>query len=211
MVPQQSPEAPAGATGPAAPKPSVPPVSTTPGSGYNTGPHFDPIKYPVPEHAKHEEGWVQYNVGDPVEFDGGESTVVNAVHVAGPPFGRPRKLPLNYASLAEWEDDQRAANPHWPFRELKRGDVQVRGGAPGTVSSIGSDTVTVMVAPHDTQIREGALTKRELAAIERHKEASGHWAFGFEKQHAVPLKLEEERVWADTDPNEAGAPMEATA
>jgi hypothetical protein len=163
----------------------------------------------VPEFAKHPEGFQQYNIGDPIEFDALAEDRVSAVHVLGPPMRAPVRRPPKkirddddaLASWREkdrerreaWEAAARQANPHFPYRDLKPGDVTVRNSAPGQISGMRGDTLSVVVAPHDVEIAEDALSGRELKHLDNIRKASGQWAFGFHKQNVPPLKLEEER------------------
>lgn len=186
LVPERRPPpAPAPPAPPAGPR--EPPVDTSSSSTFNKGPKLDPNPgMELPDFAKHPEGFVMFNIGDPVELDAdpdGSSgaTVVSAVHVAGPPRRVTR------------EQVDRGVSP---YRELEPGDVQVRGGARGRVVSVSDQTVMVNVPQHEVTIRDGALLPRELKLLEQLFDRQGGWTFGFAKHHVVPLKLEHERVWA---------------
>jgi inorganic pyrophosphatase-like protein/2'-5' RNA ligase superfamily protein len=164
-----------------------PPVDTSESSSYAKGPTIAPNPRMVaPDWAKHQEGHLMWNVGDPVEIDADPkgatgATQVDAVHVGGPPKRLTREQ-IDEGQL--------------PYRPLGPGDVAVRNGAKGTVVGILPATLMVRVPKHEVAIREGALTRRELTYLDRYFDRGGGWIFGITKENAVPLKLETERVWA---------------
>jgi hypothetical protein len=209
--------------------PEDPPVSTDPGSGFAEGPQMQPSEVmPLPESAAHpaELTQVQYNVGDPIEVDADprmqtEATHADAVHVGGPPMQPPRPRPRpepkdgedpgKYEARVErWErreqakrdrwEEQKATNPYFPYRQLNPGDARLRGGAAGTVRGVGRTTIMVGIAPMDVELNEGAFLPVELKALERGFDRGGMWVFGVLKEQIVPMKLEEERVWAHKQP-----------
>lgn len=143
---------------------------------------------PVPDEAKHPAGGhLMYNPGDFVELDadphgaGGASDRVSAICVVGPP-----------KKLTREEIDAGQS----PYRPLALGDVTVRNSAKGNVVSIAKSTIFVRVPKHEVAIRDGALLPRELKLLEQLFSRQGGWTFGFNKENVVPLRLENERVWA---------------
>lgn len=187
--------------------PEAPPVETEPASGFDIGPKMKPSeRMPLPEQARHPEleEQVMFNVGDPVELDADPTgrtgvQVVHAVHVSGPPARMPAR-PMTDEERADYVAGQVARNPYYPFRALQPGQVLVRNGSEGTVQAISGDSVVVRVPTHNVTIAPDALRKRELQLQERLAEHHGGYSFGFLKENVIPLKLEEERVWASKKP-----------
>jgi hypothetical protein len=194
--------------------PEDPPIETAPESGFDIGPKMEPSeRMPLPEYAQHpsEATQVMFNVGDPVELDadptgrgGTEAVAVHAVHVSGPPARMPAR-PMSDAERADYVAGQTAVNPYYPFRALRPGDVLIANGSEGTVEAISGDSVVVRVPVHNVTIRDEALRAREWRLQERLAEHHGGYSFGVLKENVVPLKLEEERVWADVEARKAQA------
>lgn len=148
-----------------------------------------------PEAAHAEGGWVQYNVGDPVEFDAHGQGRVSAVHVSGPPATMPKRLKTD-EDRTTYREERRRINSHYPYRALKPGEVTVENAAIGTVVAIRGQTVVVQVPAYQVEIQEDALRKREERLQERLAKHEGGYRFGFDKSNVIPLKIENERVWA---------------
>ena len=140
----------------------------------------EPEQSRVMPEAQHEEGWVQWEMGDPVMLDA----------ITAPGTGR---------VYAVYTGKPQATG----FKELEPGVVSAAPGTRGVVGSVGVDFVVVQVPVEELEIDFEGLPKSEARRYER---AIGNGAtalaFAFSKKDVVPWLDEPEDPDVEWDPVE---------